>query len=251
MTSMENDKTIKKSYWSVTPAEVRYCKALGGGDPKHLYGEISALCNERGYCWASNQYFAELYDVDERSVRRWVSLLEKHGFIYTVIKGKSRKIFLTKSHPMSPEEHDERSDIASEEEDEKDDKPSQKKTKKAKYSDQDLFLAELLYSKVIYNFPALENKKVTIAEWAEDVRRLREIDKATAEQIQFMIVWIQGGDYSQPGRPAKSYAPHDFWSRNILSARKLRKQWFDNLVPQLQQTMKKQLGKKETKTVRL
>lgn len=71
-----------RSYYAVIPANVRYCKDLSA-NMKLMYGEITALSNEKGYCWASNSYFAELYDVDKRSVSRWIAKLEKLGFIRT------------------------------------------------------------------------------------------------------------------------------------------------------------------------
>lgn len=242
---MEDDKKLKPSYYSVIPAEVRYCKGLGNASPRDLYGEISALCNKLGYCYASNKHFADLYEVDQRTIRRWVSLLEKEGFIYSRVKGKQRRIFLAHKvqfdaaglEDMQPETPE----PATPEEPKK--KPAKRE---AKYTDQDLFLAEMLLSKIIYNFPAFENKKVKIDEWADDIRKLREIDKATGQQIEFMITWIHGGTLRQEGKPPRTYEQHDFWSKNILSAKKLRKQWFENLVPQLQQSVKKQVKKHAT-----
>jgi hypothetical protein len=122
-----------------------------------------------------------------------------------------------------------------------------KKEVKPKYNDDDLFLAELLLSKVIYNFPHFENKKIKISEWADDIRKLREIEKATKDQIQFMITWVHGGEILQDGKPPRVFAPHDFWAKNIMSAGKLRKQWIENLVPQLQEWAKK-THKKSTVT---
>lgn len=74
--SIEN----KKSYYAIVPANVRYDPNLCANS-KLLYGEITALCNEKGYCWASNQYFADLYDVSKITVSRWVSSLEKRNYI--------------------------------------------------------------------------------------------------------------------------------------------------------------------------
>lgn len=116
-------------------------------------------------------------------------------------------------------------------------------SKKRKFSDSDLLLAELLLSKIILNYPEFENKKVKIEEWAEDIRKLREIDKATESQIAFMIHWVQGGQWTPEGKAPQTFEPHEFWSANIMSAHKLRKQWFDNLVPQLQEAFKKTVKK--------
>lgn len=242
---MNDDKTIKKSYWAVTPADVRYNKNLPDG-AKLLYGEITALCNERGYCWASNKYFSDLYGNDPRTISRWVSALEKEGHIYLKLVGKDRKIFLANPHTFDIANVQEPEPVAEDsgskkKKDKKEVEPV--KAKENKYTDQDLMLAEMLLSKIILNFPQFENKKVKTAEWAEEMRKLREIDKATPDQIMFMITWIHGGDITLPGKPSRSFEPHDFWSRNIMSAKKMRKQWFDNLVPQLQQSFKKQIKK--------
>ena len=42
---------------------------------------ISSLCAEKGYCYASNEYFAELFGIDEVSVSRKIKLLERKKYI--------------------------------------------------------------------------------------------------------------------------------------------------------------------------
>lgn len=68
------------SYYAVIPANVRYDKNLRANE-KLLYGEISALTNKTGKCWASNKYFADIYGVTTQAVSKWVLNLKKSGYI--------------------------------------------------------------------------------------------------------------------------------------------------------------------------
>lgn len=77
----------QRSYYAIIPANVRYDKDLAP-NAKLLYGEITALCNEKGYCWASNQYFAELYGVSILSIKRWVNSLVTKGYVYKTLTYK-------------------------------------------------------------------------------------------------------------------------------------------------------------------
>lgn len=233
-------ETLKPSYYSVIPAEVRYCDALGKPTARDLYGEIAALCNKHGYCFATNGYLAALYNIDDRTIRRYLSLLEKNGFIYIKV-GKQRRIYL--SHVQKRDGKEPEPEVTAGEQEEA--PPVQKgaKVNRSKYTDDDLRLAELLLSKILLNFPTFENKKVKIEDWADEVRKLREIDKATGGQIEFMITWVQGGQIQQAGKQPRTLEPHEFWAKNILSATKLRKQWF-TLVPQLQSALKKEVTKR-------
>ena len=71
---------MNKSYYAIIPANVRYDEDLTA-NAKLLYGEITALCNEKGYCWASNEYFAELYKTTTRTVSRWIKQLVDKKYI--------------------------------------------------------------------------------------------------------------------------------------------------------------------------
>lgn len=85
-------------YYAIIPADVRYKKGLPA-NAKLLYGEITALANKEGYCWASNGYFADLYGVAEVTVSRWVSKLQKYGFVsVSVERNYKRRIFLRPPH---------------------------------------------------------------------------------------------------------------------------------------------------------
>jgi hypothetical protein len=75
---------MNKSYYAIIPATVRYDKDLTP-NAKLLYGEITALCNEKGFCWATNQYFAELYNVSKMSISNWIKQLTHKGYISTEI----------------------------------------------------------------------------------------------------------------------------------------------------------------------
>lgn len=108
------------NFYAIIPAHVRYCKELEPA-AKLLYSEITALSNLYGYCWASNEYFAELYDVEVRTIQRWIETLKKNSFIEVELKKEgmksSRKIWISKEikeifatrqkcHPRDDTRHD-------------------------------------------------------------------------------------------------------------------------------------------------
>ena len=91
---------MNKSYYAIIPADVRYDLDLTP-NAKLLYGEITALTNERGYCWASNKYFSELYRVHVDTISDWIKQLSEAGYISNEIsktrEGTDRKIFIADS----------------------------------------------------------------------------------------------------------------------------------------------------------
>lgn len=97
----------QKAYYAIIPANVRYDKDLVP-NAKLLYGEITALCNEKGYCWATNQYFAELYNVSDRTIKNWISQLTYKGYIQRSVKYREgtkeieqRKLFIGRENKFT------------------------------------------------------------------------------------------------------------------------------------------------------
>ena len=104
---------LKRNYYAIIPANVRYDKRLKA-NAKLLYGEITALSNEKGYCWASDKYFMDLYGVSRISIQNWLKSLEENGYIkrevtykegskeidtryITILNNPSKEIFTTPS----------------------------------------------------------------------------------------------------------------------------------------------------------
>lgn len=90
------------------------------------------------------------------------------------------------------------------------------KEKLREVNPQDLELAKLLHHLITTKNPAWYVKP-NWDTWAEDIRKIRELDKRTPTQIEAVIKWAQ---------------QDSFWSGNILSPAKLRKQ-FNTLVVQM------------------
>lgn len=83
----------RPNYYAIIPANVRYDKNLTSSE-KLLYGEITALTQKTGECWASNTYFSKLYGVTVRSITNWIANLEKQKYIKTKLirKENSKEI---------------------------------------------------------------------------------------------------------------------------------------------------------------
>lgn len=95
---MELKAEQQPTYMAWLPAQVRYDANLKP-NAKLLFGEITAMSNVNGYCWATNRYFSERFSVDKTTISRWVSQLADKGYIRLKIikdsKGavKQRRIY--------------------------------------------------------------------------------------------------------------------------------------------------------------
>lgn len=89
--------------------------------------------------------------------------------------------------------------------------PEKKAKKKYDHQSEPYRLANKLKNGIMANNP--DHKKITepqLQGWADDMRKMLELDKRSYEQVSNMISWCQNDD---------------FWKTNILSASKLRKQY--------------------------
>lgn len=103
--SEEVEEPNLPTYYSVLPAQVRYSKVLTSFE-KILYSELSCLTTVKGYCYATNSYFAKIYDCSTKTISRSFSNLEKNGFIKIQLLKKTsgeivqRRIFSLASSPF-------------------------------------------------------------------------------------------------------------------------------------------------------
>lgn len=89
------------NYYSVIPAPIRYDKRLNA-ESKLLYAEITSLSLKYGYCFSSNAYLAKICEKTTRTVQRYLSKLEKCGYIHIEIEEQEiRKIYLTATLPIT------------------------------------------------------------------------------------------------------------------------------------------------------
>lgn len=96
--------TDKPSYWAVLPAAIRYDAEIPAS-AKLLYAEISALTDKRGFCWASNEYFEQLYGLSERTIARLLRALETAGLVRIIDGqgGKARRKIYAGVNPLGSE----------------------------------------------------------------------------------------------------------------------------------------------------
>lgn len=96
----ESDKTVKRSNWdSLLPAAVRYDSRLKG-DAKVLYSEILLLSNKAGYCYATDQHLAALFDAGQRTAARHIAELKKYGYIKIETKRQGVTVTQRRIYPL-------------------------------------------------------------------------------------------------------------------------------------------------------
>lgn len=232
---------VKNSYYAVIPATVRYDNNVVPS-AKLLYGEITALCNEKGYCWATNDYFGRLYSVSKRTISTWIKSLCDAGYISTefILDNESQKVkvrclkvveknfvALTKETYGPPrsrlrEPHEENFaenntlnntfNISSSQIFEKS-KINDERVKKKKVFEADseaYLLAKFLEKCITENNPKFPQNERQRQRWAKDFDLMLRIDKIDADDIAAAIEWSQNDN---------------FWRSNILSGKKLREKY--------------------------
>ncbi|MBF0773248.1 DnaD domain protein [Mammaliicoccus sciuri] len=115
------------NYYAILTAEIRYDNRLSSLE-KLLCAEITALSSKYGYCFATNNYFADLYGISKETVSRRLNHIKELGYLeiqilYTGKQITGRKMKL-KQLPFIP--NDVKVDTPN---DEKEDTPHDEKGK--------------------------------------------------------------------------------------------------------------------------
>lgn len=99
---MDTELEQQPNYYSILTASVRYDKDLNANE-KILFSEITALSNKYGYCTASNNYFAELYQVAKGTVSKWITHLNQAGYLKVILikQATTNQVIGRKMYPIS------------------------------------------------------------------------------------------------------------------------------------------------------
>lgn len=80
-------------YYAIIPGNILDDPDLSSSE-KLMYAEISALANRKGFCWASNDFFAAKFGASKRTIARWVSSMKAKGYIRVETSGPTRRIYI-------------------------------------------------------------------------------------------------------------------------------------------------------------
>lgn len=219
-----------KSYYAIVPANVRYDDRITP-NAKLLYGEITALCNEKGYCWASNTYFSKLYKVSKQSISTWINQLIKYGYITSeIIYKEGTKEILNRYIRILvyPIKENLNTPI---QENLKDNNTLLNTTVNNTSNKYCPNSNEFRLSSYLYGWIKKNNSKAkepNLQTWSKTFDKILRIDKRPVEEVKEVIKWSQ---------------EDDFWFKNILSPDKLRKQ-YDRLLLQMKDRPNKPTEKK-------
>lgn len=92
----EYDDFIKLNIFSegygIMPRKIALDHTLSPGS-KILYCELSSLCAEKGYSWATNAYLGKKFSTSSKTISRWITEIEKYLYIENRA-GAGRKIWV-------------------------------------------------------------------------------------------------------------------------------------------------------------
>lgn len=71
---------IQGTFLTAVPSRALTDKRLTS-DETRILCQIYMLLNQQGFCQATNTYFANLNDVTERTIRRWLKSLQDKNYI--------------------------------------------------------------------------------------------------------------------------------------------------------------------------
>ena len=86
----------KVGYYSIIPSKILYNKELKANE-KLLYAMITSLACKEGYCFATNNYFAEELGVHPKTISSWISDLRDKKFIKVeILRNENKQIIKRK-----------------------------------------------------------------------------------------------------------------------------------------------------------
>lgn len=86
----------KVGYYSIIPSRILYNKQLKANE-KLLYAMMTSLACKEGFCFATNNYFAEELGVHPKTVSTWISDLRDKNFIKVdLIRNENKQIIQRK-----------------------------------------------------------------------------------------------------------------------------------------------------------
>jgi len=86
----ELNSTNNSSFYGIITEDVMSSKKISR-DSKLLYVKIVMYSNKYGHAWPSNKTLAEYFDVDERTIKRWLQELKESNFIFVDVKKRGMK----------------------------------------------------------------------------------------------------------------------------------------------------------------
>lgn len=241
----------KPNYFAILTSDVRYDKNLSSS-AKLLYAEITALSNKEGFCWASNGYFSELYDVNNSTVSLWIKNLAECGYIHLEYIYEGKQIIQRNIYPVVDTLKSDDTYLKnqkgvfekSKEGIEKIERGYLKNTKdnntinntsnniinkETEFPDSIKEISNFLLDSIIRydNTHRYSKKRPNINRWHKDIDKAIRIDGRTEEQLMTMIDFIF----------SKNLKCSSFWASNINSGAKLRDK-FDIIKNQIKSELK-------------